>query len=57
MEMWATMGWFAKMIVWILLFMSLATFTVAFQRWWDLSKSKKQVVRICPKAVRRSRGP
>ena len=49
MEMWATMGWFAKMIVWLLLFMSLATFTVAFQRWWDLSKSKRQVVRFAPK--------
>ena len=49
MEMWATMGWFAKMIVWLLLFMSLATFTVAFQRWWDLSRSKKQVIQFAPK--------
>ena len=49
MEMWGTMGWFAKMIVWLLLFMSLATFTVAFQRWWDLSRSKKQVIQFAPK--------
>ena len=49
LEMWATMGWFAKMIVWLLLFMSLATFTVAFQRFWDLSRSKTQVVKFAPK--------
>ena len=49
LEMWATMGWFAKGIVWLLLIMSLATFTVAFQRFWDLSRSKTQVVRFAPK--------
>ena len=49
MEMWATMGWFAKGIVWLLLFMSLATFTVAFQRQWDLMRSKKQVIKFAPK--------
>ena len=48
-EMWLTMGWFAKGIVWMLFFMSLATFTVAFQRWWDLTRSKKQVVQFAPK--------
>ena len=49
LEMWATMGWFAKGIVWLLLLMSFLTFTVAFQRFWDLGRSKKQVVRFAPK--------
>ena len=48
MEMWATMGWFAKGIVWLLFVMSLMTMTVAIQRYWDLVQSKKQTVRFAP---------
>ena len=48
MEMWHTMGWFAKAIVWLLFIMSLMTMTVAIQRYWDLIQSKKQTVRFAP---------
>jgi biopolymer transport protein ExbB/biopolymer transport protein TolQ len=39
MEMWHTMGWFAKGIVWILFFMSIMVATVAIQRWWEIRKA------------------
>ena len=49
MEMWGTMGWFAKGIVYILFVMSLVSLTVALQRYWDLTKSKNQVLKFAPK--------
>jgi biopolymer transport protein ExbB/TolQ len=48
MEMWHTMGWFAKAIVWLLFIMSLMTMTVAIQRYWDLIQSKKQTLKFAP---------
>jgi biopolymer transport protein ExbB/biopolymer transport protein TolQ len=43
------MGGFAKGIVFTLLGMSLYSLTIAFQRWWDISRSRKQVVKFAPK--------
>ena len=48
-QLWGTMGAFAKGIVFVLLFMSLFSLTIAFQRWWDISRSRKQVVKFAPK--------
>lgn len=49
MELYSVMGGFAKGIVWTLFAMSLFSLTTAFQRFWDLSRSKGQVVRFAPK--------
>ena len=49
MHLWTTMGWFAKGIVYILIGMGIFSLTVAFQRFWDFSRSKRQVVRFAPK--------
>lgn len=48
-ELWGTMGWFAKGIVYTLLLMSLGAMTVAVQRWWDLSKAKRATIKFTPK--------
>jgi len=48
MEMWHTMGWFAKAIVWILFFMSIMVATVALQRYWEILKATKQTVKFAP---------
>lgn len=48
-ELWGTMGWFAKGIVYILFIMSLFSVTVAIQRWWDLRKSRRETVKFTPK--------
>ncbi len=49
LELWGTMGWFAKGIVYVLLVMSLYSLTVAFQRFFDMSRSRSQVVKFAPK--------
>ena len=48
MHLWGTMGWFAKMIVWILFFMSFISIAVAIRRWWDLMLSRRQTVKFAP---------
>jgi biopolymer transport protein ExbB len=48
-ELWGTMGWFAKGIVYILFAMSLFSVTVALQRFWDLRKSRRETVKFTPK--------
>jgi biopolymer transport protein ExbB/biopolymer transport protein TolQ len=48
-ELWGHMGWFAKGVVYTLFFMSLWSFSVGIQRWWDLMKSRGQTVKFAPK--------
>ena len=48
-ELWGTMGWFAKGIVYVLFLMSLFAVTVSLQRWWDLRKSRRETVKFTPK--------
>lgn len=49
MHLWGTMGWFAKGIVYVLLGMGVFSLAVAFQRFFDFSKSKGQVLKFAPK--------
>ena len=48
-ELWGTMGWFAKGLVYVLFAMSLFAVTVSLQRWWDLRKSRRETVKFTPK--------
>jgi biopolymer transport protein ExbB/biopolymer transport protein TolQ len=48
-ELWGTMGWFAKGIVYTLFIMSFFAITVSLQRWWDLRKSRRETVKFTPK--------
>ena len=49
MELFGTMGGFAKGIVYTLFIMSLFSLSTAFQRFFDLNRSRKQVVKFAPK--------
>lgn len=48
-ELWGTMGWFARGVVYVLFAMSLFAVTVSLQRWWDLRKSRRETVKFTPK--------
>lgn len=48
MELWDTMGWFAKGIVYVLLLMSILVATVAIQKGIQLSRSRRATVRFSP---------
>ena len=38
-EMWHSMGYFAKGIVWTLAIMSIYSLTIMIQKWWGLRKA------------------
>jgi len=48
-ELWGTMGWFAKGVVYTLLAMSFFAITISLQRWWDLRKSRRETIKFTPK--------
>jgi biopolymer transport protein ExbB/biopolymer transport protein TolQ len=48
-ELWGTMGAFARGIVYTLVLMSLVAMTVAIQRAWDLGKARRATVKFTPK--------
>jgi len=48
-ELWGTMGWFAKGIVYTLVLMSFFSITIALQRWMDLRKAKTATLKFVPK--------
>ena len=41
-ELWGTMGWFAKGIVYILLFMSVYSATIAVRKTVQLARSRRE---------------
>ena len=47
-ELWNSMGWFARWIVYILFFMSFISIAVALRRFWDLMHSRRQTIRFAP---------
>jgi biopolymer transport protein ExbB/biopolymer transport protein TolQ len=49
MELWGTMGLFAKSIVYLLFIMSFLSIGVTLRRWWDLMVSRGQTVKFAPK--------
>ena len=48
LELWSTMGWFAKAIVYLLFVMSFVSIAVAMRRFWDLMGSRKQTLKFAP---------
>lgn len=47
-ELWATMGWFAKGIVFTLLIMSLVSLSVAVAKWWRFYRMGKATKKFAP---------
>lgn len=48
LDMWQDMMWFAKGIVFILLFMSIWSMSVFVKKWWDLRKAQAETRKFAP---------
>ncbi len=51
-DLWLSMGSFAKGIVFVMVIMSLLSWTAAFQKWWQLWKSQKETAKFAPEFSR-----
>jgi biopolymer transport protein ExbB len=47
-ELWSSMGYFAKGIVWTLAFMSMYSLTIMIQKWWGLRKAQQETRKFAP---------
>src|SRR5215207_7024484 len=47
-ELWGTMGWFAKGIVWTMALMSIWSLTVMMQKWWRLRAAGAETRKFAP---------
>jgi biopolymer transport protein ExbB len=47
-ELWHTMGWFAKGIVWTMALMSIWSLTVMMQKWWRLRQAQAETRKFAP---------
>lgn len=48
MDMWSSMGSFAKGIVFVMAIMSIYSLTVMVSKWWSLRKAQKETVKFAP---------
>jgi len=47
-DLWHSMGYFAKGIVWVLAIMSVYSLTIMIQKWWGLRKAQQETRRFAP---------
>jgi biopolymer transport protein ExbB/TolQ len=47
-ELFGTMGWFAKGIVFVMVVMSVYSLTVMVQKWWTLRQAQKETIKFAP---------
>src|SRR5829696_5559132 len=47
-DLWHSMGYFAKGIVWVLAIMSVYSLTIMIQKWWGLRKAQKETIKFAP---------
>lgn len=48
LELWGTMGWFAKGVVYLLLGMSIVVATIALRKWIHLDRSRRATIAFSP---------
>ena len=48
MDMWSSMGSFAKGIVFVMAIMSIYSLTVMVSKWWSLRKAQKETIKFAP---------
>lgn len=48
LELWASMGWFAKGIVFTLAAMSIWSLSITIRKWWELRKAQAETRRFAP---------
>src|SRR6187401_1736648 len=47
-ELWHSMGWFAKGVVFVMAIMSIYSLTVMVSKWWNLRKAQKETIKFAP---------
>src|SRR5690242_19174522 len=47
-DLWHSMGYFAKGIVWVLAFMSVYSLTIMIQKWWGLRSAQAETRKFAP---------
>jgi biopolymer transport protein ExbB len=47
-DLWHSMGYFAKGIVWVLALMSVYSLTIMIQKWWGLRKAQQETRKFAP---------
>lgn len=47
-DLWHSMGWFAKGIVWILAIMSIWSLSITIKKWWELRKAQAETRKFAP---------
>ena len=52
LELWQTMGWFAKSIVFVMAIMSILSLGTALSKWWRLRKAQKETRKFAPEFSR-----
>src|SRR6476469_696752 len=48
LDLWHSMGYFAKGIVWVLAIMSVYSLTIMIQKWWGLRKAQQETRKFAP---------
>ena len=48
LDLWHSMGYFAKGIVWVLAIMSVYSLTIMIQKWWGLRKAQAETRKFAP---------
>src|ERR687886_2466201 len=48
LELWRSMGWFAKGIVFVLALMSVFSLSIMIQKWWRLRKAQAETRKFAP---------
>jgi len=52
LDLWGTMGWFARTIVFILAIMSILSLGTAFAKWFKMRKAQKETAKFAPEFSR-----
>jgi len=51
-DLWASMGWFARGIVFVLAFMSIFSLGTALAKWWKMRKAQSETAKFAPEFSR-----
>lgn len=52
LDLWSTMGWFARSIVFVMAFMSIMCLGTAMAKWWRMRKAQRETAKFAPEFSR-----
>jgi len=51
-DLWNSMGWFARGIVFVMVAMSMASLGISLAKWWRLNRAQKETAKFAPEFSR-----